>query len=195
MFTGIVEEVGTVTAIDPGSARDSLRIMAEIVRDGTRPGDSISVNGVCLTVTAVESAQLLFGVMQETLRRSNLGELEAGDRVNLERPVRPLTRMGGHFVQGHADGTGTVREVEEEGASLLVRIEAPAHILRYVVEKGFIAVDGVSLTVTSVDGHSFSVALVSYTQDHVANGLFSAGKTVNLEVDVLAKYVEKLVVH
>jgi riboflavin synthase len=195
MFTGVVEEVGRVTDVDPHRAEDSLRIAAEKVREGTRPGDSIAVNGVCLTVTSIEGTQLSFGVMQETLRRSNLGLLRTGDGVNLERPVQPLTRMGGHFVQGHADGTGTVREVQREGASLLVRIEASADILRYVVEKGFIAVDGVSLTVTSVDEQSFSVALVSYTQNHVAGGLFSAGKTVNLEVDVLAKYVEKLVVH
>jgi riboflavin synthase len=194
MFTGIIEEVGTV-ASDDVSADANLRVIANLVLDGTQVGDSIAVNGVCLTVTSRVGAQLHFGVMRETLRRSNLGELTAGDHVNLERALQPSTRMGGHFVQGHADGTGKVLKVEHEDSSLLVRIGAPADILRYVVKKGFIAVDGASLTVTDIDDQSFSVALVSFTQDHVAERLFSPGNTVNLEVDVLAKYVEKLVVH
>jgi riboflavin synthase len=195
MFTGIVEEVGTVASVDTESAQDGLRVAADLVLDGTQVGDSISVNGVCLTVTSIVGSELHFGVMQETLRRSNLGELGPNDQVNLERALQPSTRMGGHFVQGHADGTGEVLKVEQEGSSLLVRIGATADILRYVVEKGFIAVDGASLTVTAVDDESFSVALVSFTQSHIAERLFSQGKSVNLEVDVLAKYVEKLVVH
>jgi riboflavin synthase len=195
MFTGIVEEVGTITRVDLESGLDSLRLQAATVLDGTVLGDSISVNGTCLTVTARDGDDLVFGVMPETLRRTNLGELSPGDQVNLERPVQPTTRLGGHFVQGHVDGTGMVLSVTPDGSALRVRISAEPEILRYVVEKGFIAIDGASLTVTSVDDESLSVALIEYSQGHLAPTLFTEGKRVNLEVDILAKYVEKLVVH
>lgn len=195
MFTGIVEEVGTVTRVDLESGLDSLRVRGQAVVEGMALGDSIAVNGTCLTVTALLDGELVLGVMPETLRRTNLGDLTPGDGVNLERPVQPQTRLGGHFVQGHVDGVGTVESVAPDGTSLLVSIAAPPHILRYVVEKGFIAVDGASLTVTGVDEHGFSIALIEYTQTHVAPTLFTPGKRVNLEVDILAKYVEKLVVH
>jgi riboflavin synthase len=195
VFTGIVEEVGTVTRVDLESGLDSLRVRGQAVVEGTALGDSIAVNGTCLTVTALLNGELVLGVMPETLRRTNLGDLGPGDGVNLERPVQPQTRLGGHFVQGHVDGVGTVESVEPDGTSLLVSIAAPPEILRYVVEKGFIAVDGASLTVTGVDERAFSIALIEYTQTHVAPTLFTPGKRVNLEVDILAKYVEKLVVH
>jgi riboflavin synthase len=195
MFTGIVEEVGTVVRVDPASPLQGLIIQADVVLEDARPGDSISVNGTCLTVTSLLSDRFFAGVMPETLRRTNLGELKPGDSVNLERPVLPQTRLGGHFVQGHVDGTGTVKSVTPDGNALSVWIEAPTDLLRYVVEKGFIAIDGASLTVTSVDEHGLGIALVPYTQEHVAAGLVTVGHTVNLEVDVLAKYVEKLVIH
>lgn len=195
MFTGIVEEVGTVRQVDLTSGLDSLRIGASIVNRDTDLGDSVAVNGVCLTVTSFLDGVLVFGVMPETLRRTNLGTLKEGDRVNLERPVQPQTRLGGHFVQGHVDGVGTVSSVKQDGTALAVAIEAPADILRYVVEKGFIAVDGASLTVTRVDNASFGIALIEYTQGNIAPRLFTPGAEVNIEVDILAKYVEKLVVH
>jgi riboflavin synthase len=146
-------------------------------------------------VTSLDGDGFTAGVMPETLRRTNLGLLAPGDTVNLERPLQPESRLGGHFVQGHVDGTGTVVSVEPDGNALAVRIETPPEILRYVVEKGFVAVDGISLTVTHADERSFGVALVSYTQENVARGLTTVGHRVNLEVDVLAKYVEKLVLH
>lgn len=195
MFTGIVEEVGTIQSVDLSRPLDGIAIAADLVLGGTRAGDSIAVSGACLTVTAVGSGHFTVGVMAETLRRTNLGLLSPGETVNLERALRPDSRLGGHFVQGHVDGTGRVATVERDGSALAVWIETSAEVLRYVVEKGFIAVDGVSLTVTGVDGRGFGVALVAYTQDHVASGLRTAGHTVNLEVDILAKYVEKLVVH
>jgi riboflavin synthase len=195
MFTGIVEEVGAVRRVDLNSGIDSLRIEAPIVYRGTNLGDSVAVNGVCLTVTSILEGVLVFGVMPETLRRTNLGALKDGDRVNLERPLQPESRLGGHFVQGHVDGVGAVASVTEDGTALAVTIEVSADILRYVVEKGFIAVDGASLTITCVDDVSFGIALIEYTQKNVAPRLFTPGARVNIEVDILAKYVEKLVVH
>lgn len=195
MFTGIVEEVGTVQAIDLERAQGGLVVAARAVLTGTHIGDSMAVNGACLTVTEVSSNQFAVGVMPETLRRTNLAGLEVGDGVNLERALRPDARLGGHFVQGHVDGTGRVVSVQPDGPALAVRIETSAEVLRYVVEKGFVAVDGVSLTVTGVDEQGFGVALVSYTQEHIAPGLLQTGHVANLEVDILAKYVEKLVVH
>jgi riboflavin synthase len=195
MFTGIVEEIGTITAVDLSSPRDSLVVHARSVLDDMRPGDSIAINGVCLTVTSLKNDGFSVGVMSETLRRTNLGRLAVGKRVNLERPIQPHSRLGGHFVQGHVDGTGTVTSVTPDGTALAVRIEAECSLLRYVVEKGFVAIDGASLTVTSVEDTGFSVALVPYSQDHLSIGLQTVGSKVNLEVDILAKYLEKLVVH
>jgi len=195
MFTGIVEEVGEVLSVNVESPQDGLTIKARRVLSDTRLGDSISVNGTCLTVTRLEPDQFTIGVMPETIRRTNLGALNPGDTVNLERPLQPESRLGGHFVQGHIDGTGTVESVTQDGTAVAVRIVTSPDILKYVVEKGFIAVDGVSLTVTQVDDTGFGIALISYTQENVASGMRIAGHRVNLEVDVLAKYVEKLVIH
>jgi riboflavin synthase len=195
MFTGIVEEVGTILSVDLESPLEGLTIEARQVLDATRPGDSIAVNGACLTVTTLDAHRFAVGVMPETVRRTNLQDLVVGDTVNLERPLRPHSRLGGHFVQGHVDGTGTVSSVRPDGNALAVRIEAAPDLLRYIVEKGFIAADGASLTVTTVDGKGFGVALIPYTQEHVSAGLHQIGHRVNLEVDILAKYVEKLVVH
>lgn len=195
MFTGIVEEMGEVRAIDLESPQDGLSIRARLVLSDTKIGDSIAVNGTCLTVTRLEADEFTVGVMPETLRRTNLGALRRGDTVNLERPLQPISRLGGHFVQGHVDGIGLVDSVTTDGTALAVRILASPDILKYVVEKGFIAVDGVSLTVTQVDETGFGLGLIVYTQDTVSGGLQTVGHTVNLEVDVLAKYVEKLVIH
>ncbi len=195
MFTGIVEEVGTVRSLDIESPQDGLTIRARRVLSDAKLGDSIAVNGTCLTVTRLTDDQFTVGVMPETLRRTNLGRLHAGDVVNLERPLQPESRLGGHFVQGHIDGTGVVAAVTQDGSALAVRVTTSPDILKYVVEKGFIAIDGVSLTVTSVDDSGFGIGLISYTQENIADGLKIVGQEVNLEVDVLAKYVEKLVIH
>ena len=195
MFTGIVEEVGHVTHVDLESPLDSLRIVAPAVSSDVTPGDSVAVNGACLTVTATNGQELSFGVMPETLRRTNLGALQDDDAVNLERPLQPQSRLGGHFVQGHIDGVGTVRSVVNDGSALVVWYETSPEVSRYIVEKGFVAIDGASLTVTAVNGDTFAVALIAYTQEHLAPQIHTVGKQVNLEVDVLAKYVEKLVVH
>lgn len=189
MFTGIVEEVGSVTSAE--SSR--LTFAASKVLDRkTKIGDSIAVNGVCLTVTSMTPYSFTAEVMPETLKRTNLGGLRSGDKVNLERAVPVDGRFGGHFVQGHVDGTGKVVAVKPEGNALIVRFEAPKEIMKYMVEKGFIAVDGVSLTVVECKPASFSVSLVGITQSETILGECKVGDVVNLEVDILAKYVDKL---
>jgi|SRR5512132_2358881 riboflavin synthase len=186
MFTGLVQDTGTVAALGEGG----LSVLAELE---LAPGDSVAVNGVCLTATAVGDNGFDADVMPETLRRSSLGNLAEGDRVNLELPLRASDRLGGHVVQGHVDGLGTIDSVSEDGFARVVRIAAAADLLRYVVEKGSIAVDGVSLTVAEVDGDGFAVSLIPETLERTTLGEATPGRSVNLEVDVLAKYVEKLV--
>jgi riboflavin synthase len=188
MFSGIVEEVGSVRE----AGGDSLTVAASLVLDQTALGDSIAVNGACLTVARLGDGWFGTDVMPETLRRTNLGRLRPGDAVNLERSLTLASRLGGHMVQGHVDGTGTVRALTAEGDALLVTIEAPPAILRYIVEKGYIAVDGASLTVVDHSPTAFRVSLVRYTLDHTIFGRWKAGQAVNLEVDILAKYVERL---
>ena len=156
-------------------------------------GDSVAVNGVCLTATSVEDGVFSADVMHESLRRSSLGEVAAGSAVNLELPLRASDRLGGHIVQGHVDGVATVREVRDDGFARVVTFDASPDLLRYVVEKGSIAVDGVSLTVSAIDDGSFSVSLIPETLERTTLGAAASGHRVNLEVDVLAKYVEKLV--
>jgi riboflavin synthase len=188
MFTGIVEEVGTVKSLHSGR----LTVSAPGILKGTKPGDSIAVNGTCLTVTTISGNTFSMDIMPETLRRTNLEGLRPGDRVNLERALAADGRFGGHFVQGHVDGTGRVSSMTPEAEALLMKIAAPSDIMRYVVEKGFIAVDGVSLTVAYCDADSFTVSLVPFTQQHTTLGRKQPGDAVNLEVDIIAKYVEKL---
>jgi riboflavin synthase len=188
MFTGIVEEVGKVISAQSGK----LVVGAAETLKEVRLGDSISVNGACLTVTAFTSDSFSVDVMAETLRRTNLGLLKVGDKVNLERSLALGGRLGGHLVQGHVDGTGKVASVAREDGAMLVRFEASPEVMRYVVEKGFIAVDGVSLTVVSRDARSFPVSLVEYSRKHTTLGSLRAGDVVNLEVDIIAKYVEQL---
>ena len=188
MFTGITEEIGRVVAVGQGW----LCVRAGTVMEGLAVGDSINVNGVCLTVTRLDGGTFTADLMPETVRRSNLGRLRPGDGVNLERALVMGGRLGGHFVQGHIDGTGRVLAVTPEAGAVLMEFGAPAAIMRYVVEKGFIAVDGVSLTVTGRRGLSFVVSLVDFTRRHTTLGERRAGDIVNLEVDIIAKYVEAL---
>ncbi len=188
MFTGIVEEIGRVTSTQPGN----LVITASQVLPGLELGGSIAVNGVCLTVTDFNGKSFSVDIMPETLRRTNLGLLGAGDEVNLEQPLTPEKQLGGHFVQGHIDETGRVTSVTWDGEAMLIRIEAPAEAMRYIVNQGFIAVDGVSLTIVDCDAGSFLVSIVEYTRKHTTLGSKQVGDLVNLEVDIIAKYVERL---
>ncbi len=198
MFTGIVEELGTLVVREDGTDSAVLRIRARTALQGVALGDSISVNGVCLTVTGVEPDADGTGVwstdvMAETLRRSSLGRVGTGDQVNLERAVTPTTRLGGHIVQGHVDGVGTIASKKPGGGWEDVRILLPQGMSRYIVEKGSITVDGISLTVVAVDDESFTVSLIPTTLELTTLGRKQPGALVNLEVDVIAKYVEKLV--
>jgi riboflavin synthase len=192
VFTGLVADKGTVTSVD--ATADGVRLAVETsLAPEIGEGDSVSVNGVCLTATTIIDGRFTADVMRETLRRSSLAEVAEGAEVNLELPLRASDRLGGHVVQGHVDGLGTIRDIREDGFSRLVEIAAPAETLRYVVEKGSIAVDGISLTVASVTADTFTVALIPETLERTNLGAASPGQPVNLEVDVLAKYVEKLV--
>jgi riboflavin synthase len=189
MFTGIVRELGTVEEIQQGDGVVRLSVRAPQSADGTLVGDSVSVNGVCLTAVASTNGTLAFDVVPETLRRSSLGRLEAGSAVNVEPALRVGDALGGHFVQGHVDGVGRVVRADDEG----LEISAPPEILRYCVEKGSIAVEGVSLTIAVLADGSFAVALVPHTRASTTLGALAAGDDVNLEVDVIAKHVERLV--
>jgi riboflavin synthase len=191
MFTGIVEELGTVEALAERGGGWHLTVAGALVASDAREGDSIAVNGVCLTVTAQQGKALTFGLAPETLARTNLGALKAGDRVNLERSLPANGRIGGHFVQGHVDGTGVLAERNPDGDSLTIAVQASPDLLRYLVPKGYVAVDGTSLTVIDVLADRFTFMLVAYTQAHIALPGMPLGARVNLEVDVLAKYAEK----
>ena len=189
MFTGIVEELGRALSMD--SSR--LSISASTVLDDSRIGDSIAVNGTCLTITDISEDCLSFDVMPETLRRTNLGALEPGTPVNLERPLTLNSRLGGHIMQGHVDGSGTVVSITADKDAWIMEIRPPAELLPYIVDKGFIGVDGASLTVVDRLPETFTVSLVIYTWEHTTLSQRTVGKSVNLEVDILAKYVEQLV--
>jgi len=192
MFTGLVQDLGRVTGVD--ATDDGVRLSVRTrLADEIGEGDSVAVNGVCLTATAIGDGEFRADVMHETLRRSSLAEAAAGADVNLELSLRASDRLGGHIVQGHVDGLGAVRDVREDGFSRVVTIAAPPELLRYVVEKGSIAVNGVSLTVAGVGEDWFSVALIPETLERTTLGNAAPGTPVNLEVDVVAKYVEKMV--
>jgi riboflavin synthase len=192
VFTGLVADLGTVTAVD--ATADGVRLaVATSLAPELSEGDSVAVNGVCLTATAIADGHFSADVMHESLRRSSLAEVAPGSAVNLELPLRATDRLGGHVVQGHVDGVGVVSATREDGFSRIVTIGAPPELLRYVVEKGSIAVDGVSLTVAAIGDDWFSVALIPETLERTTLGTATPGRPVNLEVDVLAKYVEKLV--
>jgi riboflavin synthase len=192
LFTGLVAGTGTVQSLERDGAGVRLRVRSELAGE-LGAGDSVAVNGVCLTAVEPDAQGFSADVMEETLRRSSLGPLGEGDAVNLELPLRAGDRLGGHIVQGHVDATGEVVSVREEGLSRVLRIAASADLLRYIVEKGSIAVEGVSLTVSAVDGDAFEVSLIPETLERTTLGAAAPGRTVNLEVDVLAKYVEKAI--
>ncbi|MER8041004.1 riboflavin synthase [Streptomyces hydrogenans] len=192
MFTGIVEELGEVVAVEQLPDASRFRLRGPLVTEGARHGDSIAVNGVCLTVVETADGEFTADVMAETLTRSSLGALEPGSRVNLERPMAVGGRLGGHIVQGHVDGTGTILERTPSEHWELVRVGLPAPLARYVVEKGSITVDGVSLTVVGVGDDWFTISLIPTTLALTTLGHKQPGAPVNLEVDVIAKYVERL---
>jgi riboflavin synthase len=195
VFTGLVQGLGRIGAIDRSDGgAGGLRITIEtpLVAE-LRAGDSIAVNGVCLSATSLETGSFVADAMNETLSRTSLGDLAPGTEVNLELPLRAGDRLGGHVVQGHVDGIGAIVEVADDGFARRIRIEAPPDLMRYVIEKGSIAVDGVSLTVAALDSRSFTVSLIPETLQRTNLGHAGPGDRVNLEVDVLAKYVEKLV--
>ncbi|MFG2181984.1 riboflavin synthase [Streptomyces abikoensis] len=192
MFTGIVEELGEVVAVEELGDSSRFRLRGPLVTEGAKHGDSIAVNGVCLTVVDTEDGEFTADVMAETLKRSSLGALSAGSRVNLERPMALGGRLGGHLVQGHVDGTGTIVERVPGEHWEIVRIALPAPLARYVVDKGSITVDGVSLTVVEAGDDWFTISLIPTTLALTTLGVKRAGDPVNLEVDVLAKYVERL---
>ncbi len=191
MFTGIIEETGTVKRVVSG-ASGSLEIQAKKVLENTMIGDSIAVNGICLTVTTMSDSHFTADVMAETMRRTNLGTLHNGSKVNLERAMAAGGRFGGHIVSGHIDGTGTVISLKPEGNAVWVTIGADASILRYIVEKGSIAIDGISLTVAYVDDECFKVSIIPHTGAETTLLARKPGDRVNLENDIVAKYIEKL---
>jgi len=192
MFTGLVEEIGTVRSLT-GGAVGRLVVASSRVIDDVAIGDSVSINGCCLTVTSIGGGELSFDAVPETLSRSTLKDLRPGDRVNLEASLRAGKMIGGHFVQGHVDGVGTIEGIKTLAESAVIRIVAPRDILRYVVEKGSVAVDGISLTVASCDDAGFSVAVIPHTLEVTILGQRRVGDRVNLEGDIIGKYVEKFV--
>lgn len=192
MFTGIIEEMGTVRRLNQSPNRCELELSASKVLEGTQIGDSIAVNGVCLTVIRLGEEHFTADVMPETLRRSNLGQLKPGSKVNLERAMAANGRFGGHIVAGHIDGTGKILAMQPEGNAVLVTISAKPELLRYVVEKGSIAIDGISLTVAKVSHTDFTVSLIPHTGEETTLLKHRPGEIVNLETDIIGKYVEKL---
>jgi riboflavin synthase len=188
MFAGIIEEVGRVNSTQPGK----LVVSARYILQGMKTGASIAVNGVCLTVTSFTANSFSADIMPETVERSNLGVLKIGDQVNLERPLSLGGQLGGHLVQGHVDATGRITNISRTGEATLIRFEAPREVMYYIVEKGFIAVDGISLTVVTRDPGCFQVSVVDFTRRHTNLGARQVGDLVNLEVDIIAKYVEQL---
>ena len=192
MFTGIIEEVGEITGLRQTGTSTVLGVRAKTVLGGTKIGDSIAVNGVCLTVVRLTGDGFDGDVMPETLRRTNLGKLKPKSRVNLERAMAADGRFGGHIVAGHVDGTGTITELKPEGNAVWVTVSAAPELLRYIVEKGSITIDGISLTVAYVDDSCFKVSIIPHTGEETTLLTRTAGYEVNLETDIVGKYVEKL---
>jgi riboflavin synthase len=193
MFTGIVESVGTVEGIEPGDDLTRLLVGAESITDGVKPGDSVAVNGGCLTATSIRDGRISFEVVRETMERTSLGDLKVGARVNLERAMRAGDRLDGHIVQGHVDGVGTIRQLIREGNDVRLQIDCDPDLADCVVEKGSIAVDGVSLTVAAQSPSGFEVALIPHTLEITTLGDRQPHDRVNLEADVLGKYVKRYV--
>jgi riboflavin synthase len=191
MFTGLIADLGSVTSLERDPDGASLRIDSALA-GALAPGDSVAVNGVCLTATEVDGSGFRAQAMNETLERSSLGALEVGSSVNLELPLRVEDRLGGHVVQGHVDGTGTLRAIAEQGFARVLSIDVEPPLARYLVEKGSVALDGVSLTISALDEHGFAVSLIPETQERTTLGALREGAIVNIEVDILAKHVERL---
>ena len=192
VFTGIVEECGTVLDVLKNGVSGSVQIQASTVLEGTKTGDSIAVNGVCLTVTKLTKSSFTADVMAETFRRTNLGNLGKNSRVNLERAMAADGRFGGHIVSGHIDGTGIISRIKEEGNAVWIYISAPQSIINLIVEKGSVAVDGISLTVAAVSDKEFAVSVIPHTRENTALSGKKTGAVVNLENDIIGKYVQKL---
>lgn len=192
MFTGIIEEVGHVKSLHRGTKSFTLEVEASTVMEGTQVGDSIATNGVCLTVTSLTGHGFTADVMPETVQRTALGDLSAGSPVNLERALSLQTRLGGHIVSGHIDGTGRISDRRQDDTALWLTVECDSRLLRYIIEKGSITIQGVSLTVARVDDRSFAVSLIPHTQAATTLHQARIGDRVNLENDIIAKYVEKL---
>ncbi|RHT95034.1 riboflavin synthase [Clostridium sp. AM27-31LB] len=192
MFTGIIEETGKIESVANGNKSAIITIIADKVLKGTKIGDSIAVNGVCLTVTSISGNKFTADVMAETIRRSSLGTLKHGSKVNLERAMAADGRFGGHIVSGHIDGTGVIRSLEREDNAVWVEIETPDKLLKYIVEKGSIAIDGISLTVAKLTDDSFSVSVIPHTGEETTLLAKKPGDIVNLENDIVGKYVERL---
>ncbi|RGY98111.1 riboflavin synthase [Clostridium sp. AM58-1XD] len=192
MFTGIIEETGKVLSIKKGSFSAILTVQCSVVIGGIKEGDSIAVNGVCLTATSIGSSSFCADVMHETMNRSSLGFLRPGSLVNLERAMAADGRFGGHIVSGHVDGTGIISSVRKDGNAVWYTVRTSPDVLRYIVEKGSITIDGISLTVAKVDDNNFSVSVIPHTSQHTALTEKRTGDIVNLENDVIGKYVEKL---
>jgi riboflavin synthase len=192
MFTGIIEEKGTIQAIRRGSKSASITIQGSLIFDDVKLGDSVAVSGVCLTVAELTKDTFTADVMNETLKRSSIGELKNGSHVNLERAMPANGRFGGHIVSGHIDGTGTIAEIKKDDNAILYTIKTHDNVMKYIVEKGSIAIDGISLTVASTKADSFTVSIIPHTAKFTTLSEKNVGDTVNLENDVIGKYVEKL---
>lgn len=191
MFTGIVEEMGCVKSVQHGAVSSFVEIKAEAVLSDAHIGDSIAVNGVCLTVTDITADSFRADVMNETLKRSSLGDLRQGSNVNLERAMSANGRFGGHIVSGHIDGTGTITDIKKDGIAVWYTITTSPEILRYIVEKGSVAIDGISLTVADVSDSDFKISVIPHTAAQTVLGFKKSGDTVNIENDIIGKYVEK----
>ena len=188
MFTGLIEELGVISSI----SQTDIWIESSIIMDDLGVKDSISVNGACLTVVSIEENSFKVNVVPETLRRTDLGDLSVGDKVNLERSAQLGGRLGGHIVQGHVDGTAQITAYVEEGSAWLIEFQISKKLSRYIVEKGFVCVDGASLTVVNCDENTFTIALIPYTRDNTVLGYKGVGSSVNIETDIIGKYIEKL---
>jgi riboflavin synthase len=188
MFTGLIEELGVISSI----SQTDIWIESSIIMDDLVVKDSISVNGACLTVVSIEENSFKVNVVPETLRRTDLGDLSVGDKVNLERSAQLGGRLGGHIVQGHVDGTAQITAYVEEGSAWLIEFQISKRLSRYIVEKGFVCVDGASLTVVNCDENTFTIALIPYTRDNTVLGYKGVGSSVNIETDIIGKYIEKL---
>ena len=188
MFTGLIEELGVISSI----SQTDIWIESSIIMDDLGVKDSISVNGACLTVVSIQGNSFKVNVVPETLRRTDLGDLSVGDKVNLERSAQLGGRLGGHIVQGHVDGTAQITAYVEEGSAWLIEFQISKKLSRYIVEKGFVSVDGASLTVVNCDENTFTIALIPYTRDNTVLGYKRVGSSVNIETDIIGKYIEKL---